>query len=428
MKKFFIFSVLILFSYYFKSFFSVTEVFVKTEGLFVLGVILLGSFLLAGILKKIKFPGIIGYMIAGVLIGPEMLNILTYKNLSDLHFLENLAIAFIAISAGGELKLSKIKSNLALINLMLFNQIFVLFVGLLIVLIPLTKILLGSVIQNTQILIGFSILFSVTALAKSPAIIMGIITEVKAKGRITDLVLAITVLKSIIVVMIFPLAITYAKTYLIDGFIFTLDQIYQSGTIIFSSILLGLAVGLIIILFLKFVNVEKALFLLIIGILITELSHMFELEILICAMVAGIVVENFSSKGEELLSGINKISLPLYITFFTFAGASIHLESIKKAFFITMALILLRLFFLYLSNYLAGKWLKEDDLVTKYSWMGFVGQAGIAVGLANIIERSIPGEIGSLLISILIATVVINEFLGPIFFKYLLTRAKEVNV
>lgn len=428
MKKFFIVCCILVWAYFFKSYFYEKEIFVQSEGLFVLGILLLSAYLLAAVLKKAKFPGLTGYMVTGVLIGPEVMNILSENILTNLHFFENLALAFIAISAGGELKFQKIKKNLRQLGLILFNQIFLVFLGLFFVLLPLTKLLLGTIVENEQILIGFSILFAVTALSKSPATTMGIIIETKARGRITDLVLAVTVLKAIAVVMIFPLAITYSKTFLIEGFVFNFENFMNSGKIIFSSILLGLIIGVVIILFLRILKVEKALFLLLTGILITELTHLFELEILISAMVAGIVVENFSDKGEELLAGIGKISLPLYIIFFTFAGASLHLNTLKQAFLITLLLIFLRMFFLFLSNYLAGKWLKEDKLVTHYSWMGFVGQAGIAVGLANIIERSIPGQTGKMLISILIATVVINEFLGPVFFKYLLEKAGESKV
>ena len=428
MKEFFIVCCLLIWAYFFKAIFYEKEIFSQSEGLFVLGVLLLSAYLLAAVLKKVRFPGLTGYMITGVLIGPEVLNILSENVLKNLHFFENLALSFIAISAGGELKFKKVRNNLKQLGAILFNQIFLVFGGLFLVLLPLTKVFLGSMVENEKILIGFSILFSVTALSKSPATTMGIITEMKARGRITDLVLAVTVLKAIAVVIIFPLAITYSKTFLIKGFVFTFENFMLSGKIIFSSILLGLIIGTIIILFLRILKVEKALFLLLTGILITELTHLFELEILISAMVAGIVVENFSGKGEELLTGINKISLPLYIIFFTFAGASLHMKTVKQAFFITLFLILLRMLFLFISNYLAGKWLKEDKLVTHYSWMGFVGQAGIAVGLANIIERSIPGETGKILISILIATVVINEFLGPVFFKFLLEKAGETQV
>jgi len=59
--------------------------------------------------------------------------------------------------------------------------------------------------------------------------------------------------------------------------------------------------------------------------------------------------------------------------------------------------------------------------------MGYIGQAGIALGLGMIIENTIPGEIGNKIMTIAVATVVINEILGPILFKYVLVKANETN-
>ncbi|HHE55071.1 MAG TPA: hypothetical protein ENL21_04765, partial [Caldithrix abyssi] len=176
MKKFFIVCCLLIWAYFFKAIFYEKEIFSQSEGLFVLGVLLLSAYLLAAVLKKVRFPGLTGYMITGVLIGPEVLNILSENVLKNLHFFENLALSFIAISAGGELKFKKVRNNLKQLGAILFNQIFLVFGGLFLVLLPLTKVFLGSMVENEKILIGFSILFSVTALSKSPATTMGIIT------------------------------------------------------------------------------------------------------------------------------------------------------------------------------------------------------------------------------------------------------------
>lgn len=426
MKK--LIGAIFLFTVYFllKNYFSNSQLSRDAENLLLLGIVLVGAYLLAKSLKILRLPKLTGFMITGLIVGPDALNFLTRENLVSLHFFENFALAFIAITAGGELKFSRINKVLKPVLLILFNQIVIVFIGILVVLIPLTKFFLGGVISNQQYLIGFSILFAATALSKSPATTMGIISELKSKGRMTDVVLSVTVLKSIFVVLAFPIIITYAKIYLIDHFEFNLSQVIELGQQVVGSLLLGVFFGVLIILFLKYVKIESTLFLFLTGILITELSGIFDLEILISSIVTGIVVENLSEKGEELLNGIKKTSLPLYIIFFTFAGASLHISTLKKAFLITIILVISRMLFLYLSNYIAGYILKEDKILKHYSWLGFIGQAGIAVGLANIIEKAIPGESGSIFKSILIATVVINEFLGPILFKYLLVKAKEV--
>ncbi len=422
--------ILFLFLFYFilKQFIIMRHFSPDVDNLLLMGVILLSAFLIAKLFNYLKLPKLTGYMVTGLIVGPNVFHFLDNSHLEQLKFFENFALAFIAITAGGELKYSRIRKIVKPVSLILFNQIFLVFFALFFLLIPLSKIFLGGLITNEQYLIGFSLLFAATALSKSPATTMGIITEMRAKGRTTEIVLAVTVLKAIIVVLIFPLIILYSKIYLIDEFQFTGQQIVNLIVNVLGSIGLGVLIGVVIILFLKYVRTEKALFLFLTGILLTELSGIFGLEILISSIITGIVVENFSKKGQELIEGIEKTSLPLYIVFFTFAGASLHLNTLKKAFVMTMLLVVLRMVFLYLSNYIAGSVLKENKIIKHYSWLGFLGQAGIAVGLANIIEKAIPGETGVIFKSILIATVVINEFLGPIFFKYLLVKAKEVNV
>ena len=413
--------------YFLKRYFVSETLSPDVENLLLMGILLVAAFLIAQLLKKIKLPKLTGFMITGMIVGPNVFHFLTHENLHQLHFFEEFALAFIAITAGGELKFSRIKKILKPVSFILFNQLFLVFFAIFLLLIPLSKLFLGGLITNKQYLMGFAILFAATALSKSPATTMGIITELKAKGRTTEIVLSVTVLKSIIIVLIFPLIITYSKIYLIDQFQFTGQQVTELVLNVLGSLGLGIGVGIVIILFLKYVQIEKAVFLFLTGILLTELSGIFGLEILISSIMAGIVVENFSEKGDELITGIEKTSLPLYIIFFTFAGASLDLDTLKKAFLMTILLIILRMAFLYLSNFIAGYFLKENKIIKHYSWLGFIGQAGIAVGLANIIEKAIPGEIGIIFKSILIATVVINEFLGPIFFKYLLIKAEETQ-
>ncbi len=397
------------------------------ENILLMGTMFIGAYLLALALKKIKLPKLTGFMITGFLLGPNVLHFLSHENLEGLKFFENFALAFIAITAGGELKFSRIKNVLKPVLFILFNQIFLVYFLLLIMLIPLSQVFLKGFLTNQNYLIGFAILFAAAALSKSPATTMGIISELKAKGRLTDIVLSVTVLKSIFVVLVFPFIITYAKIFLIEHFTFDFGQVISLGKQVLGSLTLGVVFGIIIILFLKYVRMESMIFLFLTGVLITEVSHIFDLEILITSIVTGIVVENFSEKGEELIEGIKKTSLPLYIVFFTFAGASLHVDTLRKALAMTLLLVVLRMILLYFSNFLAGYVLKENKVVKHYSWLGFIGQAGIAVGLANIIENAIPGEIGMIFKSILIATVVINEFLGPIFFKFLLVKAGEAQ-
>lgn len=397
------------------------------ESTILTGLVLVCAYLFALISAKIHLPKLSGYMLLGVLLGPVGLKILNAGILETLSFLENLALSFIAITAGGELKYDRIKKFARSILFMFTGQILIVFWGLLFFLLLASSWIPFFAGLDYDIRFGFALLLAGTALSTSPAVTIGIITELNSRGRMTDLVLSITVLKSIFLVMLFPLLITWAKFYLVKNTSFNYELIERLSVQIGGSVLTGVFLGFLVIWYLKYIRRERSLFLLGIAVIITELSAMFNMDILLMSIIAGIVVENFSERGDELIQGIEASSLPLYIIFFTFAGAGLHLETLKQALVLTSVLVISRMIFKFIGNYTGALLAGESKNIKNLSWMGFIGQAGIAVGLASIIERTIPGEIGLQFKTILIASVVINELLGPIFFKYILIRSKEAG-
>ncbi len=398
---------------------------VLAEPTILTGVVLLSAYMMALLLKKASLPKLTGYMLLGILIGPAGLDFLNHDNLEQLRFLEKLALSFIAITAGGEFKYSKIKENLKTVLMLLSGQVVFVLIGIFGLLVVFSKYIPFMSGLEYNLIIGFSILFAGTALSTSPATTMGIIVELKAKGKLTDLVLSVTVLKSILLVLAFPLLIGWAKIYLIEGTTINKALIGSIAAQIIGSIILGVIVGYIIIFYLKYIGREKSLFLLGIAIVITEISSLFSIEILLTSIIAGIVVENFSSEGAKLINSIEESSLPLYIIFFSFAGAGLHLDTLKAAIGFTVFLVLIRMLLIYLGNLGGAVVSNGDKAVRNLSWMGFIGQAGIAMGLGLVIENAFPGGVGTNFKTILIGSVVINELMGPVFFKYILVKSGE---
>lgn len=391
------------------------------------GIMLLSSYLLAISLKNIKLPKLSGYMLMGIILGPIGLNFLTHDILSNLKFLENLALSFIAITAGGEFKRERVRKILKTVIYLITGQSVFVFVGLFVLIIILAEYIPYLAGLESNLLIGFAIMFAGTATAKSPAITIGIITELKSRGKMTDVVLAVTIIKSILLILLFPLMITAAKIFIIEGTSLNIKMLTELSVQFLSSIGLGTVLGALTIIYIKYINKEVSLFMLGIAIIIMEISALFNVEILLASLVTGIIVENFSKHGDSLIQGIEASSLPLYIIFFCFAGADLHLGTLKQAMLLTTLLVLGRLFLIYAGNYAGALFAGESRNIKNLSWMGFVGQAGIAVGLATIIENTFPGAVGQQLKTILIATVVINELIGPIFFKYILIKSGETQ-
>ncbi|MCK5032000.1 MAG: cation:proton antiporter [Calditrichia bacterium] len=420
--------ILVLIAFYF--FLGLNEVIDETQHgktAIITGIILLSAFLFANVIKKLKLPKITGYMIIGIILGPIGFKILTHETIDNLAFLENLALSLIAITAGGEFKFDKFKIYKKSISSILFFQIFIVFVGTGIIFFATANYfnLLNKL--DTSILIGFAILFSGAAISTSPAVTIGIITELKSRGKITDIVLMVTVFKAIALVLLFPAIITYAKYFLIEETELNIGLFTTVFLQLGTSVLTGIILGVLTIWYLKVIKIERSIFLLGITIVITEISTLLGVEILLTSIITGIIVQNFSKEGDSLISGIEMFSLPLYVLFFCFAGAGLHLGLILNVLPITIFLVLLRLVLIFVGNYAGSVFAKEDNLVKKYSWLGYAGQAGIALGLGIIIERTFPGDIGEIFLTIMIATVVINELIGPILFKYVLIKVNESN-
>ncbi len=391
------------------------------------GFLLLSGYLFAEIIKKIKLPKLTGYMLIGILLGPIGLNFLNPEVVERLSFLENLALSLIAITAGGEFKFKKFKKYKKSITLILIFQIVTIFLGTGLLFLMAARYFNYISQLDFSLLIGFAILLAGAAISTSPAVTIGIITELKSRGKITDIVLMVTVLKAIILVFLFPGIIISAKYFLIEGTTFNLesfiDIIIQLGRSIFS----GFVLGVVTIWYLKKIKVEKSIFLFGLTVVVTEISALLGMEILLTSIVIGIIVQNFSAEGNSLISGIELFSLPLYVLFFCFAGAGLHLDIIFDILPITLFLVISRFCLIFMGNYAGALIANEDSNVKKYSWLGYTGQAGIALGLGIIIEKTFPGATGQIFLTIIIATVVINELIGPISFKFVLSKVNESN-
>jgi len=394
----------------------------------VVGIMLLTSYLFSNIVKKIKLPRLSGYMLMGILLGTSGIGVLTDDIVDSLQFLENLALSFIALTAGGELKFKQIKAYKRSIVYILTSQMIIIFIGMAITFYWIAGYMPFLSGLNQFMILGLAILFAGTSLSTSPATAIGIITELQSQGKMTNFVLIITVLKALILILFFPIIITLSKQLYLESISFNLELLADISFQLLASVVTGIIMGGTIIWYFKKVKVEMSLFLLGITLAITEVSSLFGLEVLLTSLVTGIVVQNFSRHGQSLISGIEIFSLPIYVIFFCFAGASLHVEILSQALFITFILVLARFLLNYIGNYLGAVLAKEDRFIKNYSWMGYIGQAGIALGLGIIIKQNLPGEIGEYFLTILISTVVINEMLGPILLKYIFVKSKEAKV
>jgi Kef-type K+ transport system membrane component KefB len=394
-----------------------------------LGFLLLAAFVAGELARELSLPRITGYLVIGVLFGPHVLGLLPQQTVSGFRLINDTALSVIALQAGGELRLHSLKHRIGSFATIGAFQIALVAFGITAI------VLLGHGAfpflagQPGRVVFAVAMIFGLVAVAKSPATTIAVITELKARGPLADTVLAVSVLKDVVILLMIA-AVIPAAAVLVDptgGFDFV--QLRDISLTIVLALIMGVAVGWLIGLYLRKVNVQPILFVLAVAFIIVELTHALHLEseaYVLLSMSAGFVVQNFSVQGPKFVEALEANSLPIYALFFAVAGADLRLGVIPSVWLVGLILIVGRLILIYLSTYLGAVASGESLTIRSYSWMGFIAQAGVTLGLANIVQDRFDVW-GEGVATIIIAMIAVNQLIGPPLFRLSLIRAKEAG-
>ena len=158
------------------------------------GIVIGLGFLIGKGTHYLKITGVVGYIITGIIIGPDVLNIIQLTPV-ETETMTNLALGFVAFIIGGELTISLLrkmgKSIIAVIIGESIGAFVVVFIGV-------------YFLTNN---LPLAILFAAMAPASAPAGAVAIIHEYKAKGKLTNAILAVVGFDDGLAVLIYAFSI-----------------------------------------------------------------------------------------------------------------------------------------------------------------------------------------------------------------------------
>lgn len=389
-------------------------------------------------IKVLRIPAVIGYLLAGVLLGPSLLDILNEQAVKALSFLPNLALSFVAISIGIELSMGTFKKLGNGIITLIFTESLVTF--------ALVCLGIGGISYLVSRNFSYSLAFGLTAgavaSASGPSSPIAVIQEYKAKGNLTSAIFAVVGFDDAVGIIIFSFAATVAKTILAQMAGVEIHNIfYQLGVKPFVevglSFLVGALAGVVFFFFSRKVK-EKfeyfaLLFALIMG--IEGLSSVMDFSLILADMVLGMfIVNRMNSKvGEEIKATLSHYMPLIFILFFVFAGGQLQIKMLPAIGLSGLGYLLFRGFGKFLGAKAGSTLGRLEEKIKKYLWMGLFSQVGIGVGLTLAViseysEISPAGkDIGLKLLTIVTATSLIFELVGPWFVKKGLEKAGEIK-
>src|SRR5512133_2461371 len=289
------------------------------QSLLTFGFLILAAYTSGELASSARLPRIIGYLAAGVLFGPSILDTVTPTAIRDLAPVSSLAIALIAFLAGAELRWGEVKRRARTILSMLGAEMtigFVLIGGLLVALRQFVPFLQGAPMPAV---IAFSALFAVMAVVHSPAVTMALLNETGARGPVARTTLGVVLVSDVVVVLLFSGALALAQALVPPtGSDAPTISALKVGWEIGGAVVVGAALGAVIALYLRFVRRELALFAILVAFFGAEIAALAHTETLLTLLTAGFVAENLSAEehGAALRHAMERSAAPVFVVFF----------------------------------------------------------------------------------------------------------------
>ncbi len=280
--------------------------------------------------------------------------------------------------------------------------------------------------------LAMGLILGLVATANSPSSTVAVINETRSRGPFTTLALGVTVLKDVVVIALMAVTLAVARGLVDPGSRFDETLLFGILTEIAASLALGLALGGLLIVYLSRVNREVALFLLgaiFLTMAATDLlAAAFDLHVhfLLVSMTGGFVVENASARGLALIRGVERSSLPIYVVFFTLSGVGLDLDSLRRMWPLAVGFVLVRGLLVFATTWGGAGMAGEPPTVRRVAWTAFLAQAGISLGLAELVAARYP-VMGERIKTLVLAVIALNQLLGPVLFKLGLNRTGEAG-
>ncbi len=373
---------------------------------------LLFGFAMTRITKLLKLPNVTAYILAGILIGPYCLGLIPQRIIDGMDFLSDIALAFIAFSTGEFFRFSTLKKS-----------------GARVMVITVCEALLASVVVFIvtffvlRLDLAFSIVLAALASATAPASTVMTIRQTGAKGDFVDTLLQVVALDDIVGLVAYSIAISVAVSSKTGAGAFHIWDIIKPLLINIGVFALGGVFGFLMKLMMPKKRSTDNRLIISIALLFSfcGICTLLDISPLLGCMSMGTVYINITDD-DKLFKQLNYFSPPLLLLFFVRSGLNFKLDVLvnSSGSIGTTPLIVIGIlyFFFRIVGKYAGAFLGclavgKPKETRNYLGLALIPQAGVAIGLAALGARTLGGDDGVALNTIILASSVLYELIGP---------------
>jgi Kef-type K+ transport system membrane component KefB len=388
----------------------------QLPSLFYLALILLSGLIMGRAVKMARLPNVTGYLLAGLLLGPSVLGVLSSDVVGDFSIVSDVALSLIALTIGAEFKISALKK-----------------VGIAPVIIAIFEALGAMALVTTALLlfgvgVQIALLLGAIASATAPAATVMVIKQYRAKGPVTKTLLTVVALDDAVALIAFGFAMAVVNTLQFPGEVSLALSIAKPFIEIIGSAAIGLVLGLLFRIPLHFFKKTSNRLIITLGFafLGSAFASMLGLSPLLMCMCMGAAIINFCPDGTEILDIVDYITPPIFVLFFFVSGAELNLSILPQIGFIGILYVVVRIIGKVTGASVGAALGKAEPNVRKYIGFALIPQAGVAIGLSLMAAKVLP-EIGAQIQAVVLCATLIYEMIGPVCTKLALKRAGEIQ-
>lgn len=371
--------------------------------------------LLTRIAKKINLPNVTAYLVAGLAVGPYCLNLFDQDALAGVAQITSVALGFIAFSIGGEFKWESLKR-----------------VGTKAVIITLFQALAALALVDIVLLVfGFDVPLSITlgaiATATAPAATLMVVRQYRAQGTMTNTLLSVVAMDDAVGLAAFSISLAIAQS-LTSGAAPTLYNMLVSPLLeIMLSLVVGGLLGALLSFLMRFFRSRaNRLSLMLAAVLAgVALADGYGLSSLLTCMAIGAAMVNLRDDSEMLVEIIDRWTPPLFTLFFVISGAELDLHVLSTVGILGLLYILARSFGKYFGARVGASVVKSEPKIRKYLGLTLLPQAGVAIGMAQVVITKLP-EYGAEIRAVVLCATLVYELIGPVITRIALERSGEI--
>ena len=368
------------------------------------------------LIRYIHLPNVTAYLLAGLVVGPYVLNALTPEMNTQLSIISDVALGFIAYSIGSEFKMSYLKE-----------------IGI--------KPIIITIFEGcTASLLVFLVLFLIgqplplclalgaIAAATAPAATLMVIRQYKANGPVSKMLLPVVAMDDALGLILYAVMIALARTIERGEVLTVMTLVVKPLVEIVGSLALGVVIGLVLVYVLRFFHSRgnKLSLTIMVVFAAVGLSNMWGLSSLLVCMMVGATMVNLCRQSDAMLEQCDRFTPPLFLLFFVLSGANLDLAVLPTVGVVGIAYVLTRAVGKALGATIGAKLEKCDANIVKYLGFTLIPQAGVAIGMARMCQTSLP-EYGTVINAVVLAGTLIYELTGPVITKIALTKAGEIK-